>query len=339
MIGRVPHYEILLSGYPNYLRLHNELLTAIFTHEGALTGKVKYYLACMAAAAHQCEYLMSLEKELCCLSGGNSEWFDVRNQSIPEKLKAIRCVNTKLAHRPWELSVQDLRTVLRKWTIGELVEAIVILCVFHSLSSLTLGLGVTPEYDLPSPRQQKISIQTARDNIDKPEILALLNQEMPVQEEEDDDFFEQMSGGSLHYSDYSGSGTRLYPADFNWRDHGYALLERLLPALAPALSAAMDCASHAAMSSCSGRAMWIYTQRLYGLEYDDYNYRDINTELTKSTKTFLKKVACTPHLVSNEDWNEASLSTEEKIKLVLFVCEARREGELLYALHSLTEAM
>jgi hypothetical protein len=343
-IGRVPNYEALLTGRPDYLDLHNELLTELFAHEGALTGKVKYYLAFMAAAAHQCEYLMSLEKELCWLSGGNSEWFEAAHQSIPEKIQAIGPINAKLAHRPWDLSTEDLRTVLSNWTMSELAEALVVLCLFHSLSSLVLGLGVAQEYDLPGPRRRKSSITTIRDNLHKAEVVSQLLQETAaldesVEEDEAGDYFEQMSGGSVHYSNYSGAGARLYPSDFNWRDHGYALLERLLPAVAPRLSASLDFAYHKAMSSTRQRAIWVYTQRLYGLEYDDYNYRDVNTELAKPTKAFLKKVACSPHEVVAEDWSQVPLSTEEKVTLVLLVCEARREGELLYALHALRAAM
>jgi len=344
MIGRVPNYEALLTGEPDYLDLHNELLTVVFAQEGALAGKVKYYLAFMAAAAHQCYYLMSLERELCWLSGGNSEWFEAAHQSIPEKMQAIGPINAKLAHRPWDLSTEDLRTVLASWTMSELIEALVVLCLFHSLSSLVLGLGVAQEFDLPGPRRRKSSISAVRGNLHRTEVVAQLIQETAaldesLEEDETGDYFEQMSGGSLHYSNYSGSGTRLYPSDFNWRDHGYALLERLLPNIAPRLSASLDFAYHTAMSSSRWRAIWVYTQRLYGLEYDDYNYRDINTELTKPTKAFLKKVACTPHEVRAEDWSQVALSTDEKVRLVLLVCEARREGALLYVLHALRAAI
>lgn len=341
MIGRVPNYEVMLGSHPQYLDHHSNLLIELFTFESALPGKWKYYLAFMSAACHQCEYFMSLEKELCCLSGGNSEWFDAASlQQLPQKIRDIGSVNGILAHRPWELTSEDLRALLGSWTVTELVEALVALCVFHSLSSLVLGLGVLPEFDLPCPRRRKSSLSSVLDQLHRPEIASQLLVESrsvfhPPDDEDHSEYFEAMAGCSLAFTNYSGQGTKLYPSDFNWRDHGYAMLEKMLPTVATRLNVSSQYANHFTLRDARWRAAWLYTQRLYGLEYDDYNYREVNQELQKSTKAFLKKVACLPHEVTAEDWGEVDLTTQEKVTLVLVVSEARREGELLYALHAL----
>jgi sestrin len=36
-------------------------------------------------------------------------------------------------------------------------------------------------------------------------------------------------------------------------------------------------------------SLWYYVHRLKGLLHDDYNYRDVNTYMSKGLKTFVKK--------------------------------------------------
>ena len=344
-IGRVPRYELAFGAYPEYLELHHELMAVLFQGQYALSGKWTYYLAFMAAAAHQCEYFMSLEKELCVLSGGDTEWFDIQTiDRLPEKLKIIGPINVKLAHKPWELTSEDLRLALATWSVSELAEALVVLSAFHSLSSFVLGLGVRNEYDLCPPRMRKLSESEALLHIHKPETTAAMLQqaehtEEPISEEAAIDFFQLFAGGSLVYVTYTSQAHRLYPSDFNWRDHGYAVLEKLLPQMASKVNALREYVYHLTTDSPRWRAVWIYTQRLYGLEYDDYNYSEVNTVLIRATKAYLKKVACTPHTVRVEDWSGVDLCDFDKLTLTLLISEARREGELLYALHALRDAL
>lgn len=47
-------------------------------------------------------------------------------------------------------------------------------------------------------------------------------------------------------------------------------------------------------------AIWNYTQGLYGVRIDDYDYSKINKVLDKGTKNFIKLVACFPHKLTTE---------------------------------------
>ncbi|MEE4246959.1 MAG: hypothetical protein V2I33_16220 [Kangiellaceae bacterium] len=52
-------------------------------------------------------------------------------------------------------------------------------------------------------------------------------------------------------------------------------------------------------------AIWYYTQLLFGLEYEFYNYSNVNVLLNIPTKTYIKKLACYPYTLTSEDVENA----------------------------------
>lgn len=99
-ISRVPHYEIIMGHFPEYLSRHFQLMNSIFILDGPLPLTWRYYIAYIAAASHRCEYLMKLEEELFRLHG-RTRWFMPEfEHEIPAKLKLLGLANIKLAHRP-----------------------------------------------------------------------------------------------------------------------------------------------------------------------------------------------------------------------------------------------
>ena len=82
------------------------------------------------------------------------------------------------------------------------------------------------------------------------------------------------------------------------------------------------------------KAVWYYVQLLFGITYDFYDYQEVNQMLTIPAKTYIKKVACFPHLVSEDDVNvimqHLLLSSKEILHISFLVIEAKRECELLY---------
>ena len=81
----------------------------------------------------------------------------------------------------------------------------------------------------------------------------------------------------------------------------------------------------------------MYTQRVYGLDYDDYDYKEVNLLLPIHTKQYLKKIACVPNTVTQEDYQNVDLevSHDEHIHINLLVFGARLEAELIYILHAI----
>lgn len=85
------------------------------------------------------------------------------------------------------------------------------------------------------------------------------------------------------------------------------------------------------------RAIWMYTQRVYGLEYDDYDYVKVNEQIKRQTKNYIKEVACAPHRVNKRhiDLLDMKMTSEDIIHLNFLVCEARLETELIYTTNAI----
>ncbi|KAI9222323.1 PA26 p53-induced protein-domain-containing protein [Blastocladiella britannica] len=86
-------------------------------------------------------------------------------------------------------------------------------------------------------------------------------------------------------------------------------------------------------------AIWYYTLRLFGIATDDYDYRMVNHFLNKRTKSFVKKVATSPHTLTFRDWARMGvvLRPEEKAHVVVLVAEARKMAELVWALSAIVK--
>ena len=341
-----------LSVYPNYFKPHMTLMSHVLTGPGALPMPWRYYLAFMSAAAHKCVQIMEMTKERCLTLGGQAGWFKGQ-QGLPAKLRMIGGLNVKLAHRPWEVREEDLRLLLKTWTLVDLSEAVVILIQFHSLATFCDGLGVRSAWEKEHKASEEEITAGARRTLHnlqnyQSRVLSVTEEitEESYDEEDMDDRFELLAGGHVKYLPITKTARTFYASDFNWRDNGYELLERLLPLTSSLLNATIQSAFQMT-DNCVGpvqqvnttplrQAVWKYTQKLYGLEYDDYDYREVSILLSKPTKSFLKKAACWPHLLTSLDLAQVDLgiSTKDLIHLLLLVSEARKEVELIYWLHA-----
>ncbi|CAG9328517.1 SESN1 [Blepharisma stoltei] len=323
-LGRVTHLDRIMGAFPDYMQKHCEVIKEVLFESGPLQFDWRIYIAYMASAAHKCDYLMSTCEEQGKLYGGKASWFSPQGLSeIPAKIKELSTANLKLAHRPWEFDENDIHALLGNWQISELCHALVILCVFHSLSSIVLGLGICPEYDLVKQNRR-----------------ASISDDL----EEDEDDYDRIAGGYLTYTHYDISAHRrpVRPSDFNWNDQGFNIIEKYLPGIAEKLMNRIRYTFVMTFDTIGGeegintanlrRAIWMYTQRVYGLEYDDYDYSNVNEQIKRQTKTYIKEVACAPHRVTRRhiELIDMKLIAEDIIHVNFLICEARLETELIY---------
>lgn len=154
---------------------------------------------------------------------------------------------------------------------------------------------------------------------------------------------------AMRYSNFdvnSKAYSIFYLHDYSWPEHGYALVNRFYQGYAPMLDAEWDGIFHLTYNTVGDkknvdstpfrRAIWYYTHRLFGLQHDDFNYNKIPVFLTQSLKYFVKKVACAPDTITEDDYKLKGYNflPDEKCHIVLLAIEARRQASLLYALHS-----
>lgn len=102
----------------------------------------------MAAARHQCSYLVNLHVNDFLHVGGDPKWLNGL-ENAPQKLQNLGELNKVLAHRPWLITKEHIEGLLKaeehSWSLAELVHAVVLLTHYHSLASFTFGCGISPE--------------------------------------------------------------------------------------------------------------------------------------------------------------------------------------------------
>jgi sestrin len=275
--------------------------------------------------------------------------------------------NVKLAHRPWEFSEKDVKDLLIQWNSNELVLALTELCQFHCLSGFVFGVGVAPEPDLPLVNHKEPPSPIVKPTKSKTNIVAILKGQTDHSETEDyisdssedlhgyeeDIYFSRIAGDSLCYINYPMDciSRPFNASEFRFADQAYFILEKMAPEFSESIWNRIRTAlamTYDYVGQDSGvetgplrRAIWNYVQRVYGLQYDDYNYTDINRFLKINTKKYIKKIACFPETVTKQDWVniEIDLTYDEMIHLNLIICEARFEAQLVYMLHAVQRAL
>ncbi|KAH8373605.1 hypothetical protein KR200_003417, partial [Drosophila serrata] len=137
--------------HDHFLRTQNFIMKG----DGPLPNDYRYYLAIIAAARHQCPYLVKRYEKEFINQGGDSSWLGGLD-FIPAKLRAIYDINKILAHRPWLLRKEHIERLTKgknSWSLSEVVHAMVLLSHFHSLSSFVFSCGLTQKLDsLSSPK-------------------------------------------------------------------------------------------------------------------------------------------------------------------------------------------
>jgi sestrin len=148
--GRLSHISQVLGYHPTYLTAFIKMHHFLMRGNGPLPLHVRNYLAILAASRHKCAYLVSLQQKEFLCNGGDPAWIEGGIQRLPVKILNLLTINKLLAHQPWLVTPEHMKTLLRgtdSWSVSELAHAVVVMAHFHSLSSFALGCGLTPEID------------------------------------------------------------------------------------------------------------------------------------------------------------------------------------------------
>ncbi|KAG9493109.1 hypothetical protein GDO78_001174 [Eleutherodactylus coqui] len=138
----------VMALHPEYLRVFWKTQHQLLRMDGALSLPERHYVAIMASARHHCVYLVSLHTACFLQVGGDPRWLEGLSYA-PLKLRRLNDVNKYLAHRPWLITKEHIKSLLKSpgghaWSLAELIHALVLLTHFHALSSFILGCGIYP---------------------------------------------------------------------------------------------------------------------------------------------------------------------------------------------------
>lgn len=143
------HVTKVIRYHPKYFEHYIKTHRYLMYDDGPLPFATRHYLAIMAAARNNCNYLVSLHEKEFVAEGGDMKWLNGL-EFIPPKLRAVYDINKILAHRPWLLTKEHIERLTKganSWSLAEVVHAIVILAHFHSLSSFVFSCGLNQELD------------------------------------------------------------------------------------------------------------------------------------------------------------------------------------------------
>nr|XP_046228288.1 sestrin-1 isoform X2 [Scatophagus argus] len=147
-LGRLDNVSVVMGFHPEYLESFLRTQHYLLQMDGPLSLHYRHYIGIMAAARHQCSYLVNLHVNDFLQVGGDPKWLNGLDEA-PQKLRQLGELNKILAHRPWLLTKEHIERLLKaeehSWSLAELIHAVVLLTHYHSLASFTFGCGITPD--------------------------------------------------------------------------------------------------------------------------------------------------------------------------------------------------
>ncbi|KAM4632964.1 sestrin-1 isoform 1-T1 [Polymixia lowei] len=147
-LGRLDNISMVMGFHPQYLEGFLRTQHYLLQMDGPLSLHYRHYIGIMAAARHQCSYLVNLHVNDFLQVGGDPKWLNGLD-GAPQKLQHLGELNKILAHRPWLLTKEHIEHLLKaeehSWSLAELIHAVVLLTHYHSLASFTFGCGISPE--------------------------------------------------------------------------------------------------------------------------------------------------------------------------------------------------
>ncbi|KFO79105.1 Sestrin-1, partial [Cuculus canorus] len=149
-LGRLDNVTLVMVFHPQYLESFLKTQHYLLQMDGPLPLHYRHYIGIMAAARHQCSYLVNLHVNDFLHVGGDPKWLNGL-ENAPQKLQNLGELNKMLAHRPWLITKEHIEHLLKteenSWSLAELIHAVVLLTHYHSLASFTFGCGISPEID------------------------------------------------------------------------------------------------------------------------------------------------------------------------------------------------
>ncbi|XP_047238803.1 sestrin-2 isoform X2 [Girardinichthys multiradiatus] len=399
-LGQVDHLTMVMALHPSYLSCFLRTQHALFELDGPLPRDWRHYISIMAAARHHCSYKVQQHSTAFLEAGGEESWLSGL-EHVPTKLRGLQTLNKLLAHRPWLITQQHIQELVcagaePRWSLAELIHAVILMAHTHSLCSFVWGCGLNPEPDhiggytfhppspghIPRSPAHEDGRQELVDGAVEVEVLMKRMVELQQQEEEytQEEMvtrFERERSESIptavvrgappelmlylvedpefRYEDFAPRGEQSPPImraqDYSWEDHGFSLVQRLLPDMGQFLDEEFQVVSNLTyhrMAMHEGvdtytlrKALWNYIHCLYGIRYDDYDYGSVNVLLERALKVFVKTMACHPEQTTAHIYHAfwRHFRHSEKVHANLIVMEARLQAALLYTLRAITYYM
>ncbi|XP_051992280.1 sestrin-2-like [Xyrauchen texanus] len=143
------HITMVMGMHPTYLACFVRTQHALLQLDGPLPLSWRHYIIILASARHQCAYLVQHHSSAFLLAGGDESWLRGLH-CAPPKIQQLQTLNKLLAHRPWIITQEHIQELVcpsaeARWSLAELIQAVVLMSHAHSLASFVWGCGILPE--------------------------------------------------------------------------------------------------------------------------------------------------------------------------------------------------
>ncbi|XP_017826785.2 sestrin-1 isoform X3 [Callithrix jacchus] len=333
-LGRLDNITLVMVFHPQYLESFLKTQHYLLQMDGPLPLHYRHYIGIMAAARHQCSYLVNLHVNDFLHVGGDPKWLNGL-ENAPQKLQNLGELNKVLAHRPWLITKEHIEVSDSFFEVEALMEKM------RQLQECR---------DEEEASQEEMA---SRFEIEKRESMFVFSSDdeevTPAR-----DVSRHFEDPSYGYKDFSRHGMHVPTfrvQDYCWEDHGYSLVNRLYPDVGQLIDEKFHIAYNLTYNTMAmhkdvdtsmlRRAIWNYIHCMFGIRYDDYDYGEINQLLDRSFKVYIKTVVCTPEKVTKRMYDSfwRQFKHSEKVHVNLLLIEARMQAELLYALRAITRYM
>ncbi|XP_040094485.1 sestrin-1 isoform X4 [Oryx dammah] len=333
-LGRLDNITLVMVFHPQYLESFLKTQHYLLQMDGPLPLHYRHYIGIMAAARHQCSYLVNLHVNDFLHVGGDPKWLNGL-ENAPQKLQNLGELNKVLAHRPWLITKEHIEVSDSFFEVEALMEKM---------------------KQLQECREEEEASQeemASRFEIEKRESMFVFSSDddevTPAR-----DVSRHFEDTSYGYKDFSRHGMHVPTfrvQDYCWEDHGYSLVNRLYPDVGQLIDEKFHIAYNLTYNTMAmhkdvdtsmlRRAIWNYIHCMFGIRYDDYDYGEINQLLDRGFKVYIKTVVCTPEKVTKRMYDSfwRQFKHSEKVHVNLLLIEARMQAELLYALRAITRYM
>ncbi|XP_074982733.1 sestrin-1 isoform X4 [Caretta caretta] len=323
-LGRLDNITLVMVFHPQYLGSFLKTQHYLLQMDGPLPLHYRHYIGIMAAARHQCSYLVNLHVNDFLHVGGDPKWLNGL-ENAPHKLQNLGELNKILAHRPWLITKEHIETTESFCEVEALMEKM------KKLQECR---------DEEEASQEEMATRFEREKRESM-FVCCSEEEESAPTRDVSRHFEDTSYG---YKDFSRHGMHVPTfrvQDYSWEDHGYSLVNRLYPDVGQLIDEKFHIAydltyNTMAMhkdvdTSMLRRAIWNYIHCMFGIRYDDYDYGEINQLLDRSFKVYIKTVVCTPEKTTKRMYDSFWRQFKHSEK-VLSACILRSSVDLVVML-------
>ncbi|XP_071888871.1 sestrin-3 isoform X3 [Anas platyrhynchos] len=330
--GRLDNITQVMSIHTQYLESFLRSQFYMLRMDGPLPLPYRHYIAIMAAARHQCSYLINMHVDEFLKTGGIAEWLNGL-EYIPQRLKNLNEINKLLAHRPWLITKEHIQIADSLSELEALMERMKRLQEDKEDEEAS-----QEEMDTRFEKEKKESLLVISGAFDD-EIVST-------------DVSRYIEDPGFGYKDFARRGEDHLPTfraqDYTWENHGFSLVNRLYSDIGHLLDEKFrmvynltynTMATHEDVDTTTlRRALFNYVHCMYGIRYDDYDYGEVNQLLERSLKVYIKTVTCYPERTTKRMYDSywRQFKHSEKVHVNLLLMEARMQAELLYALRAIT---